>query len=219
MNNFNQNHITQDESANSEIRVLIVEDEVTIANDIANILEGIDYEVSAIAYDSERALNELKHNCPDIVLLDINLEGEMDGIDIANVIKSNYEIPFVYLTSYGDKKTLERAKLTRPMGYIMKPFDETDLFSTLEIALYNYSQIHYRLNFNLENLNSQLLSNLTAKEFEILCDINDGLTNKQLEAKHFISRNTVKTHIKHIYDKLDVRSRMELVGKLRKLMM
>jgi len=214
--NFNHQNIIEKKLLMSEIRVLIVEDEVTIANDIANILEGIDYQVSAIAYDSERALNELKHNCPDIVILDINLEGEMDGIDIANIIRSSYEIPFVYLTSYGDKKTLERAKLTRPMGYIVKPFDESDLFSTLEIALYNYSQMHYRLNFNLENLNKKLLSNVTAKEFEILCDINDGMTNKQLTAKHFISQNTVKTHIKNIYRKLEVNSRAEAVSKAYK---
>lgn len=202
----------------SEIRVLIVEDEVPIANDIATILEGIDYKVSAIAYDSERALNELKHNLPDLVLLDINLEGEMDGIEIAQVIKSKYEIPFIFLTSYGDKNTLDRAKLTRPMGYVMKPFDETDLFSTMEIALYNFSQMYYPHNFDIDTLNNKLLSKLTAKEFEILCDIYDGKTNQQLADKHFISRNTVKTHIKHLYDKLDVKSRMETVSKLRMLM-
>ena len=202
----------------SQIRVLIVEDEVPIANDIAETLEGIDYEVSGIAYDSDKAMHELKYNCPDIVILDINLEGEKDGVDIANVIKSKYELPFIYLTSYGDKKTIERAKLTRPMGYIMKPFSPTELFSTLEIALYNYSQLHYPLNFDIDKLNSKLLSKLTAKEFEILCDIYDGKTNQQLESKHFISRNTVKTHIKHLYDKLNVQSRVDAITTLRRLL-
>ncbi len=202
----------------SEIRVLIVEDEVPIANDIANILEGIDYQVSGIAYNSDKALSELKYNCPDIVLLDINLEGEKDGIDIAHIIKSQYELPFIYLTSYGDKGTIERAKLTRPMGYIIKPFNETDLFSTLEIALYNYSQLHYPINFDMDKLNNKLLSKLTTKEFEILCDIYDGKTNQQLANKHFISRNTVKTHIKHLYDKLDVESRVEAITTLRTLL-
>ncbi len=202
----------------SEIRVLIVEDEVPIANDIANILEGIDYQVSGIAYNSDKALSELKYNCPDIVLLDINLEGEKDGIDIAHIIKSQYELPFIYLTSYGDKGTIERAKLTRPMGYIIKPFNETDLFSTLEIALYNYSQLHYPINFDMDKLNKKLLSKLTTKEFEILCDIYDGKTNQQLANKHFISRNTVKTHIKHLYDKLDVESRVEAITTLRTLL-
>ena len=202
----------------SEIRVLIVEDEVPIAQDIANILEGIDYVVSGIAYHADKALSELKYNCPDIVLLDINLEGEKDGIDIANIIKSQYELPFIYLTSYGDKNTIERAKPTRPMGYIIKPFDETDLFSALEIALYNFSQMHYPLNFDMEKLNAKLLSKLTAKEFEILCDIYDGKTNQQLANKHFISRNTVKTHIKHLYDKLNVESRVEAITSLRTLL-
>lgn len=202
----------------SEIRVLIVEDEVPIANDIANILEGIDYQVSGIAYNSDKALSELKYNCPDIVLLDINLEGEKDGIDIAHIIRSQYELPFIYLTSYGDKSTIERAKLTRPMGYIIKPFNETDLFSTLEIALYNYSQLHYPINFDMDKLNNKLLSKLTTKEFEILCDIYDGKTNQQLANKHFISRNTVKTHIKHLYDKLDVESRVEAITTLRTLL-
>ncbi|MEM7103675.1 MAG: response regulator transcription factor [Bacteroidota bacterium] len=202
----------------SEIRVLIVEDEVPIANDIASILEGIDYQVSGIAYNSEKALYELKYNCPDVVLLDINLDDEKDGIDIAHIIKSKYEIPFIYLTSYGDKNTINRAKVTRPMGYIMKPFDETDLFSTLEIALFNFSQMHYPHNFDMEKLNSKLLSKLTQKEFEILCDIYDGNTNRQIAEKHFISPNTVKTHIKHLYDKLDVETRVEAITWLRNTM-
>ena len=202
----------------SEIRVLIVEDEVPIANDIAETLKGIDYQVSGIAYNSDKAFYELKYNCPDIVLLDINLEGEKDGIDIAQLIRSHYEIPFIYLTSYGDKHTLDRAKLTRPMGYIMKPFDEADLFSTLEIALYNYAQIHYPHNFDIDKLNQKLLSKLTPKEFEILCDIYDGKTNQQLAETHFISRNTVKTHIKHLYDKLNVTSRVEAITWLRKIL-
>lgn len=199
------------------IRVLIVEDEVFIANDIASTLAKIDYTVSGIAYDSEKALHELKHNCPDIVLLDINLEGEQDGVDIAHEINARFEIPFIYLTSYGDKQTIERAKRTRPMGYIMKPFNETDLYSAVEIALYNYARMHHPINFNIQSLNQKLLSPLTAKEFEILCDIYDGKTNQQLAEKHFISKNTVKTHVKHIFDKLKVQSRVEAITQLRTL--
>ena len=202
----------------SEINVLIVEDEVPIANDIAQTLKEIGYGVAGIAYNSEKALSELRRKRPDIVLLDINLGSRKDGIELAHIINSKFEVPFIFLTSYGDKRTLDRAKLTRPMGYIVKPFDRTDLFSTLEIALYNYSRMHYPVNFNIETLNSKLDSKLTAKEFEILCDIYEGKTNLQLAEKHFISRNTVKTHIKHLYDKLSVKSRVEAITLLRNLL-
>ena len=128
------------------------------------------------------------------------------------------KIPFVFLTSYADKATLERAKHTNPMGYIVKPFNEKDLFATLEIALFNYSQRQHPISLNLDVLNERLLSQLTAKEFDILKDIYEGRTNNQMAERNFISVNTVKSHIKKIYDKLDVHSRSQAIVKIREMM-
>lgn len=199
----------------SHIKVLIVEDEPLVAHDIASTLNGINYEVSGIAYTVSKARYFLDTNRPDIVLLDINLGTETDGIMLAEIIRNQYQIPFVYLTSYADARTLERAKRTMPMGYLVKPYDERDLFAALEIALYNFGQMQGPVQFDLESFNANRLSKLTPKEFEILQDLYEGKTNQQLCDKHFISLNTVKTHIKHLYDKLNVQSRSELLVLVR----
>ena len=203
--------------ANHQIRILVVEDEPLIAEDIRDILESIDFTVSGVAYNSEAALAELSHNPPDMVLLDVNLGSELDGIEIASLINKQYGIPFVYITSYADRATLERAKHTQPMGYIVKPFDEKDLFSTLEIALYNFSQKRSGRGLSLDRINQSLLSKITQKEYEILQSIYEGKTNRQMAEDHFISLNTIKTHIKKIYDKLDVNTRTMAIAKLREL--
>ena len=201
----------------SDIRVLIIEDEPLIAEDIAACLEEVGYFISGIAFNSERALLELAHNAPDIVMLDINLNSEMDGVQIAEHINQQYKLPFVFLTSYSDKATIDRVKHTRPMGYIVKPFDEHDLFTTLEIALFNFSQRQKPAKLEMESLNRKLHSPLTTKEFEVLESIFEGKTNKQISQDHYVSLNTIKTHLKRIYDKLDVRTRTEAIVKVRGL--
>ncbi len=202
----------------SHIRVLIVEDEVLIAEDIRACLNNFDYKVSGVAYDQAAALNELRDNPPDIVLLDINLEGGLEGIEIAKIINKTYKLPFIYLTSYANRSVLEQAKPTRPMGYVVKPFDEKDLFTALEIAYFNYGQLMKPARWDLDKFNQQLYSHLTTKEFEILRDLFEGKTNKQLCEKHFVSINTVKTHVKNIYEKMDVHTRSEVIAKSRSLL-
>ncbi len=202
----------------SQIRVLIVEDEALIAEDIADYLSNIDYTISGIAYDYTRAVHELETNCPDLALLDVNLGSGKDGIQVAELIQEKYKLPFVFLTSYADKATLDRAKHTRPLGYIVKPFDERDLLSTLEIALYNFSQTQGPVALDLNALNRLLPAPLTKKEYQILMDLYQGKTNKQMAEGHFISVNTVKTHIKNIYDKMDVHTRSQTIARLHELM-
>ncbi|MEO0895364.1 MAG: response regulator [Bacteroidota bacterium] len=203
----------------TKIRVLVVEDEPLIAEDIREYLDNIDYEVEALAYSLEDALTALKNTKPDVALLDINLGGEgMEGFQIANEINLNHQIPFIFLTSYSSKQVVEQAKATRPMGYLVKPFDESDLFTSIEIAMYNHSQIHKPRSFSKEHLNPLLHTPLTQKEFEILEDIYEGRTNKQMADKHFISLNTIKTHVKNIYDKMETNTRSSTIAKVRELL-
>ena len=98
------------EEINYKVRVLIVEDEPLIAENLAMYLNNNDYEVAGIAYDFEEGMHHLKEGKPDIVLLDINLEGKQDGIDLGKYIHEKLGIPFVFLSSYSDKNTLDRAK-------------------------------------------------------------------------------------------------------------
>ncbi len=116
--------------------ILIVEDDRIVAEDIKRCLTKQGFSVSAIVSSGEAALKQMAENLPDLVLMDIMLEGQMNGTQAAEKIRSQYNIPVVYLTAYADEETLEKAKLTEPFGYIIKPFEDRELNSVIEIALY-----------------------------------------------------------------------------------
>lgn len=115
--------------------ILIVEDEPIIADDIALTLEELSYEVGDIVDSGEKAIIYLKSNDPDLILLDINIKGNIDGIQLAHKINTQYQIPFVFISSLFDNTTIQRAKNTNPAGYIVKPFKESDLQVHIELAL------------------------------------------------------------------------------------
>jgi len=118
--------------------ILIVEDESIVALDIKDKLEHLGYNVLAIVSSGERAIEEVKKNQPDLILMDIILKGEIDGIETARQIRKCFDIPIIYLTAHSDEQTLKRAKVTEPFGYIIKPFVDDDLKSAIEIALYKH---------------------------------------------------------------------------------
>ena len=120
------------------VKTLVVEDERIVAEDIRRCLQNLGYTVSAIASSGEEAVQNAEEICPDLVLMDIVLKGKMDGIEAAEQIHSRFGIPVVYLTAYADEKILERAKITEPFGYILKPIDERELRTTIEMALYKH---------------------------------------------------------------------------------
>lgn len=118
----------------------IVEDEMIIAEDMKDILVKMGYEVPFVAVTAEEAREGLKKNNVDILLIDIRIRGNESGIDLARFVQAEYDIPFIYVTSNADKATIEEAKQTHPYGYILKPFDERDLYASIEIALTNFRQ-------------------------------------------------------------------------------
>jgi DNA-binding LytR/AlgR family response regulator len=119
----------------SEVRLLIVEDDAVIAADLAALLNDLGYTVCAICSDANSALRSIPVHQPDLLLLDINLGQGKDGIAIAERINAAERLPFVFVTGHTDRATLERVKGTRPAGFIIKPFDEDDLRTQIEIAL------------------------------------------------------------------------------------
>ena len=119
-------------------RIVVVEDESLLAEDIQERLKNLGYEVAAVAHSGEEALAVVAAAHPDLVLMDIRLKGKMDGIDTARVVRERFNLPVVYLTGEADGATLERAKATEPLGYLLKPIEEKRLYSTVEIALYKH---------------------------------------------------------------------------------
>jgi DNA-binding LytR/AlgR family response regulator len=122
------------------INILIVEDNVLIADDMQMILEDMGYSVVANVTSYEKAIIALKDNIIDLALLDIQLATEKSGIDIGKHIRENYDIPFVFITSNSDKETINQAKEVKPNGYLVKPFEEKDLYTTIEITMSNFEE-------------------------------------------------------------------------------
>jgi len=120
----------------SQGHILIVEDELIVAHSIQMRLELHGYAVDGIAKSGEESLKLLESITPDLILMDIRLSGEIDGIDAAERIRRDYQIPVIFLTAYSDDETLARAKITEPFGYIIKPFETRELVNNIEIALY-----------------------------------------------------------------------------------
>lgn len=121
------------------IKILIVEDNVIIADDMQSMLEEIGYEVVDNVIVYEQAIEVLKNNHVDLVLIDIILASDKTGIDLGKHIRQNYNIPFIFVTSNSDKATVENAKTVKPDGYLVKPFEQQDLYTSIEIALSNFN--------------------------------------------------------------------------------
>ncbi len=119
-------------------RIMIIEDDAIEAMDIKLNLESMGYEVTAVAGSGEKALPEISECKPDLVLIDIIIKGSMNGLEVAQRIKDEFDLPFIYLTSHSDEGTMHKAKLTEPFAYLMKPFDSKELNYSIEIALYKH---------------------------------------------------------------------------------
>jgi len=131
---------------------LIVEDEGIVAADLEDRLKRLGYTVVAKVSSGSRALEEIARLLPDLVLMDIIIEGPMDGVQTAEQITARHQIPVVYLTAHADAPTMKRAQLTGPFGYVLKPFDERELHMAVEIALYRaqFENTLRRVNTELE---------------------------------------------------------------------
>lgn len=120
--------------------ILIVEDKPVIAANIRSTLSKAGYQIAGSVPSGEEALTLIEKEAPDVILMDIKLKGELDGIQTAEKLKLRHQIPIIYLTDISDKDTLVRAKHTRPASYLLKPFRSPDLLNAIEIAFYNASQ-------------------------------------------------------------------------------
>ncbi len=200
------------------ISIVIVEDEAIIAQDIAYKIKSLGYDVEKIIYNGDKAIDYLSFHTPDLVLCDIRIKGTKDGIEVAETIRAKKNIPFVFLTSLSDRNTLDRAKKTLPYGYIVKPFNDRDLLSAIEMAIYKFSQEIESLKITKEKIDFLSQSPVTDREYEILECMIQGMPNKEIPQKLFISMNTLKYHIKNLFAKLEVSNRAEALQKIIRLL-
>ena len=145
-------------------RIMVVEDEQITAADIEDMLRGLGYAVTAAVASGEEALRRAAEDPPDLVLMDIRLKGKCDGIETAVQLRQRFDIPVIYLTAHADQETLNRAKLAEPLGYLVKPFQETDLQASLEMALHKRE-----LDLLAKRKEEWLSSTLSAMAEGVLC--------------------------------------------------
>lgn len=124
----------------SKVKILVVEDEMIIADNICDALDDLGYHTLEPAINYTEAIIRIEEERPDIAILDIQLSGRKTGIDIAKKIRESYNFPFIFLTSNSDKYTLSQAKEVMPPAYLIKPFSKDELYTSIEVALYNFSK-------------------------------------------------------------------------------
>lgn len=123
-----------------KINVLVVEDESIVSKDIQHSLTKLGYQVVGASATGEKAIELANSKHPDVILMDIMLKGEMNGVEAAEIIRRELKIPIIFLTAYADDATLNKAKITQPYGFIIKPFKEIDLHTTIEMAIYKHQK-------------------------------------------------------------------------------
>ena len=193
--------------------VLVVEDESIVSKDIQHSLKKLGYNVVGAASTGERAFELAASEKPDIILMDIMLKGDINGIETASRVKEELQIPVIYLTAYADESTLEKAKVTEPYGYIIKPFKEVDLHTSIEMALYKFSKEKEVI--KARDLFYSIIENKDSKDF-IFVKSKSRLVKIKTDDIYFVealkdyvvintldSRYTIHSTMKDIVSKLD----------------
>ncbi|MBT3605534.1 MAG: response regulator, partial [Candidatus Latescibacteria bacterium] len=169
-------------------RIVVVEDEQIVSKDIQMCLKRFGYEIAGSAASGEDAVSLVKQTQPDLVMMDVMLKGEMMGTEAAEIIRREYDIPVIYLTAYADQGTLDQAKITEPYGYVLKPFDERELQTAIEMALYKY-----RAEKENQKLKEQLLQ---AQKLEAIGHLTTGVAHNFNNALNVIIGNLELARLK-----------------------
>ena len=180
----------------TKVKILIVEDNIIIAEDLKFVLSDLGYEVLGISMSYFESLEAIELKKPDLCLLDITIRGEKDGIDLGKTINENYGIPFLYITSHSDRITVERAKETKPKGYLIKPFDKDDVYTSIEMALVQSSSaiapsILIRQNGLLKKILIQEITHLKADGNYVEINTEDHKT--------YLQRDSIKNYLTQEY--------------------
>jgi len=194
----------------SKKKILVVEDEAIVAKDIEVCLKKIGYEVMGTFSKGEKVMPAIEEEQPDLVLMDIMLAGDMTGIDVSTKIKEKFDIPVVFLTAYADEKTISKAKVTEPYGYVIKPFKEIDLRTSIEMALYKFKKEKEKLaGIEISKIN---FSSPLSKEF-IYVKSNSRLVKVQNDNILFVEALKDYVIIHTSKDKYTIHSTMKDIEK------
>ncbi len=196
---------------NSKYKILIVEDEILVATDIQESLEGLGYTVQGMVDTGLKAVEAVEKQLPDLILMDINLKGEMTGIEAATIITRNNDVPIIYLTANTDIDTVNKAKVALPYGYISKPFTDKDLQTNIEIAIFKFAN-DVKLKMESEQFNT-FFDLKDHEKNQIIVHGQKGLEKINIKDVYFIENDGKQTII-HLYEDEVVtdKSFVELTG-------
>jgi DNA-binding NarL/FixJ family response regulator len=212
--------------ASSAVRILLVEDERLVALSLTHQLEKLGHCVIGHCSAGWDAIERAGALRPDLVIMDIHLEGELDGVEAAAEIRKQFDLPVIYLTAFSNPEVLDRAKHTEPLGYLLKPYEERDLHVVIETGLYRHraeqqraalreaeraSQARHATLPPLEPSAAARLSTLSPRESQVMQLLVAGNSLKQIAAKFEISFQTAAKHRAKVQEKLGVANDVELV--------
>lgn len=179
------------------MKILVVEDELVIADNLCNLLSKSGYKPLFPAINFTQAIDRIKRDSPDFAILDVHLSGQKDGIDVANYLNENRAIPFIFLTAYGDDRTLNRVMKTRPAAYLMKPFQKSEIKPTIEIAVMNHKMRQAAERPDLKE-------RLSDAEIRVISLIANQKTTAEIALELSLSVSTIKNHRHRICAKLEL---------------
>jgi DNA-binding NarL/FixJ family response regulator len=200
--------------------ILVVEDDPLIAEDIRGYLLEFGHQVLGPVASRAEAQTLISRHKPDAAVLDIHLGDIPDeGCVLAAWINANHPMPFIFLSSHADAATLAKAKGCHPGGYLLKPFTGPEIQVALEIALCNWHDPDgpRAMPFDPVAVDRHLPEPLSEREREVARCLCEGLSNKVIADRLYLSENTVKTHLQRLFSKLEVKQRTEAVHQLREL--
>ncbi len=196
--------------------VLIVEDEPLIAKDLSFILEDMGIKQVDLAFSYEDALEKLQSDTFDLILLDINLSSEHDGVDLAHHINKEIKTPFIFITSYFNSSTVSRAKITQPLAYLLKPFNQHDIRINVEMALYKSEQEKEDANIYLRGQSGTI--HLEIADILYL-EAQDNYTEIVTHSEKHIASLTLKSIIEKLPDSQFVRTHKSYAIRLDEISM
>ncbi|HPE76387.1 MAG TPA: response regulator [Draconibacterium sp.] len=185
---------------NQKYKILIVEDEILVATDIQESLESLGYTVQNSVDTGLKAIQAVEKELPDLVLMDINLKGEMTGIEAAKTINQKHDVPIIYLTANADIDTVNKAKVALPYGYIIKPFTDKDLQTNIEIAIFKFGN-DLKLKMESEQFNTFFDLKDHGKN-QIIVHGSQGLEKINIDDVYFIEKSDENSIIHLAFDEV-----------------
>lgn len=196
----------------SKLKILIVEDEILVATDIEESLLGMGYEVLNAVATGLSAIREVEKNLPDVILMDIMLKGDLTGIETANLIRQKNDVPIIYLTANADIATINKAKISLPYGYIIKPFTDKDLQTNIEIARFKFEN-DIKLKMESDQFN-QLFGMGSDKKDHLIIEGKNGLERVRPDDIYFIEGDENGSTLHLLDEEITSAKQLDEIGKL-----